>query len=867
MTLRGALARAALLAYPRDFRMHFGAEILSEIDADAQPISGQLFDLIKGAVLMHLDTIARDVAYALRRLRAAPLFVTIVVLTFALGIGVNVAVFSVLDAVVLRPLPFDDASSLVVVNSINPRGDVFPVISPPDAQAIAAEHSRVLAGVAGSVSKQPTLLLDGKPYALNGLQVSSNYLTLLGVRSKLGRGFAAADAAPGVRSAIVSDQVWRERFRGDPGLVGRSITLDGNSYRVIGVLAPGQLLPDASAGQVLSEDVLTVLPAQQPASQRGARMGGGIARLAPHTTLAAANVELKLVSADLAREYPEYNKGWSFFVQSLSALALGPAASSLWIVFAGVVAILLIACANVGNMLAARWSSRDRELAVRRALGASSRRIAVQLLVETAVLAFIGACFGVGLAYGALRGFGPLVGDALPRAGTIGIDGMSLLYALVVVVVATFLAGLSPLLSLRTGDLQSVLKSAGRGGDGSRRHQLRAALVVIEVALAIALVTISGLMLRSFFAVINTPLGVNTSGVVATDAVGLSTSGAFAPTGNNKSVQNDVLRRLQALPGVASAALALTYPTGDIEFQTKIGVLGRTYPPGEEPQALENAITAQYFDVFGVRPILGRVFTAADMESAAPVAIVSERFVQKYLVGMDPLKARIRIQTDPAKPHLATIVGVMPDERLGVGTSDQSSLVPGFYTPLAQQPVPFFSAVVRAPGLDPAIAAREVTSAFAGAMPLTPAPQAFTIAQRIANSTEEERLMAILLASLAAIALLLALSGIFGVVSFSVTQRSREFGVRMALGASISGILADVLRRAIATTAIGVVLGITAAALVARAIVAQLGTISPFDPGTFAVVVALIFVSATMAALGPALRATRVEPVEALRYE
>jgi len=867
VTLRRLLARAALLTYPRDFRSEYEEEMLADLDAGSANPLAQCFDLFKGSVRMHFDTLARDVAYALRRLRAAPLFVAIVVLTFALGIGANVAVFSVLDAVVLRPLPFADPSSLTVLSSRGPRGDVFPAVSPLDAQDIAA-HERGFAGVAATVSQQPTLLLDGKPYALNGLQVSSNYLSLLGVRPRLGRAFTAADGSAGARSAIISDQVWRERFGADPGVVGRSITLDGSAYRVVGVLAPRQLLPDGNFAGIRSEDVLTALAAHLPAVERGERMGGGIARLASGVTLEHANADLKLVSADLAHEYADTDKGWSFFAQSLSALALGRAASSLWVVFAGVVAILLIACANVGNMLAARWSSRDRELAVRRALGASSRRIAGQLLIETAVLATLGACFGIALAYAALSGLAGLVEHALPRAGTIGIDGMSLLYALIVVIVATFLAGLSPLLSLRATDLQTVLKSAGRGGDGSRRHRLRAALVVLEVALAIALVTISGLVLRSFLAVIDTPLGVNTSGVVASAPVSLPSLGLPFQTAGNTSLQNDVLRRLHALAGIESAALALTYPVGDVELQGPAVVFGRTYSKGAEPLALSNAVTPQYFTVFGVHPILGRSFNDTDTANAAPVAIVSRRFEQLYLRGMNPLTARIRIQTGPTQWHWAQIVGVVPDERVGVGAdADAASLLPEYYAPLGQLSTPFFSAVVRAPHLDPAVAGREVDSAFAAAMPLTPAPQTFTIAQRVAEDTRAQRLTTILLGSLAAIALLLALSGIFGVVSFSVTQRSREFGVRMALGASTSGILADVVLRAITTTAIGVAIGVVAAAFAARAIVAQLGAVSPFDPTTFACVVALVFVSAAIASLQPALRATRVAPVEALRYE
>jgi len=866
VTLRRILVSAALLTYPADFRAHYREDILADIDADPSRTGVQLLDLVKGAVLMHLDAIARDFSYALRRLRSAPLFVAIVVLAFALGIGANVAVFSVLDAVVLRPLPFVDPSSLGVITSIGPRGDVFPVISAVDALDIAS-RSHTLEGVAASASfGQRTLLLRGKPYALHGLRVSTNYLSLLGITPRLGRGFTIADGKPGMHAAIISDELWRKRFAADPGVIGTAIMLDGKSYRVIGVLAPGQLLADPNGERVAPEDLLEALPANPPATQRGARMMGGIVRLAPGITIERANAELKDVSANLTRAFPDTNKGFAFFVQPLSTLVLGKASSSLWIVFAAVVGILLIACANVGNMLAARWSVRERELAVRRALGASSRRIAGQLFNETGLLASIGAVFGVGFAYGALQLLGGILMRALPRAQSIAIDGNSLLYAIAIGIVATLLAGLGPVLSLRSSDLQSVLKSAGRGGDGSRRHRLRAAFVVIEVALAIALVIVSGLMLRSFLETINAPLGIDANGVVVSEPIELPQTEAPDAV---LSTQRELLRRLRALPGVESAALALFYPISDIELESSTGVFGRTYARGQEPLALANAVSSQYFAAFGVRPLRGRAFTDDDTVGSAPVAIVSERFVQDYLAGIDPLKARIRIQTGPTQYHWAAIVGVVPDQRVNI-VADAFGVVggiPEYYAPLAQLPQSFFAAIVRAPGLDPTSAGREVQSAFTAVIPSQPPPEVSTISQRIANDTVKIRLTTILLAALGAIALALALSGIFGVVSFSVTQRVREFGVRIALGATTRTIVADVLRRALATTAIGVACGVIITAFAARAIAPQLQSISPFDPATFATVVVLVFLSALLASLQPALRATRVEPAESLRYE
>ncbi|HEY5341677.1 MAG TPA: FtsX-like permease family protein, partial [Candidatus Aquilonibacter sp.] len=376
----------------------------------------------------------------------------------------------------------------------------------------------------------------------------------------------------------------------------------------------------------------------------------------------------------------------------------------------------------------------------------------------------------------------------------------------------------------------------------------------------------SGLMLRSFLETINAPLGVDAKGVVVTEPVSLPQSERPDAL---LSTQRDLLRRLRALPGVRSASLALFYPIADLELESPAEIFGRTYQRGQAPLALSNEVSSQYFSTFGVRPLVGRTFNDGDTAGSAPVAIVSKRFAQEYLAGTNPLKARIRIQTGPTQHHWASIVGVVPDQRVNI-VPDAFGVVggiPEYYAPLAQLPLPFFSAIVRMPGLDPAAAGREIDSAFAAVLPLQPPPETSTISQRIANDTAKLRLTTILLGALAVIALVLALSGIFGVVSFSVTQRSREFGVRIALGATARSIVGDVLRRALLTTAIGVALGLVVTAFAARAIAPQLETVSPFDPATFTTVIVLVFLAALLASLQPALRATRIEPADSLRYE
>jgi putative ABC transport system permease protein len=864
MRLLGAFARAALLAYPADFRARFGKQILADLDDDPVHAPAQLSDLLKGAIAMRLDAFARDLSYAVRRLRAAPLFVAIVIFTFALGIGANVAVFSVLNAIVLRPLPFAHASSLVIVE-YHGGGVTYPAISLTDAADLRS-RSHALAALAAVGEDQATLLLGGRPYTLNGLDVTPDYFSVLGFAPKLGRAFAPADGEPGARNIVISYELWRQRFGADPRAVGRTISLGGRRRHIVGVLAAHQLLVHPNPGLLAEADYLAATSPRGAAGERGNRTAGAVGQLAPGTTLDQANAEFFLISRRLQQLYPHWDTKTTFSLVSLTSLVLGAASSQLWILFAAVVGVLVIACVNVGNLLAARWSSRDRELAVRRALGASSQNLAGQLLVETGLLAALGAALGVALAYGTLRAMTPLLPSDLPRASSIAIDGTSLLYAVGIVVTATLLAGLAPLLSLRAGDLQPVLKSAGRGGDASRGNRLRSALVVVEIALALALVVTSGLMVRSFSALVHTPLGIRPEGVVVSDDATLGPDTPFTtPTVSNGQraefvPERELLRRLRALPGVKIAALAMSYPLGDVAMEGNTPIVGRSYPPGGEPLTRANAITPDYFRALGMSLVRGRGVTNADTATSQRVVIVNQMFVDKYLSGTAPIGTQLTV---PPLHSPVTIVGVVSNERFALTNPTE----PEFYQPLEQAGFPYGGAVVYAPGVAPATIGREIQTAFAREMPLAQPPDTYTMAQRLASATAQARFTTILLGALAVIALLLALAGIFGVVSFSVTQRSREFGVRIALGATASAVVADVLRRALLTTAAGIAGGIALAAFAAHAIASQLKAVSPFDPLTFSAVVVLIAGCSLLASLQPACRAMRVEPAEALRYE
>ncbi|HTU81146.1 MAG TPA: ABC transporter permease [Candidatus Acidoferrales bacterium] len=853
-----ALLYLALLLAPREFRQHYGSQIRA---AEGDLRLGDVVDVAIAGLQLRFEDFARDLAYALRRLKQAPLFVTIVVLTFALGIGANVAVFSVLNAVVFKPLPFKDPGGIVMISgSTHGTASVWQNLSladPLDMRGLPAFDGTAAIGQDGG-----TMLAGSTPFAVSGFDVQPEYFRILGIDAQLGRVLDPKDGDPGVHDIVISDRIWRADFGGSPSVIGQMVRLNGVPQRIVGVLHPDQ--PSLSSGAGLQpQDYYAALPERAGAGERGERYFDGIARLSPGTTVESANAQLVLLSQRLRREYPKFDFGWLLSVASSRSVILGSASSVLWIVFAAVVCILLIACANVGNMLGAHWSTRDRELAVRRALGASSGRIGAQLLIEAGLLALVGAIAGIALAYGGLQMLADLLANALPRASTIHIDALSLLYAAAMVVAAALLAGLTPLLSLGTPDLQTVLKSAGRGGDASARHRLRSVLVVLEISLALALVVVSGLTVRSFIDLIDTPLGIRADGVVASNPTSLPEKdlGTLAA---RSAMQRSLLARLQALPGVQAAALAVQYPLGQIVIQMAVPVFGRTYARGTLPNALANGITPDYFKVLGIPLLHGRTFGGSDTTASAPAAIVNDTFVKRYLQGTNPIGTRIQtLGWNGTKTQWATIVGVVADERDGLVRPPS----PEYFVPMAQAPAAFTSALVYAPGIDGAVVGREMQAAFKATLPVVQPPQTYTVAQLVAEHTWQARFAVILLGALGFIALALALSGIFGVVSFSVTQRLREFGVRIALGASARQILADVLRRTFATTAIGAAIGLVIAAFAARAIASQLGAVSPFDPVTFASVVALIFLSAALASLHPAVRATRVQPGEALRYE
>jgi putative ABC transport system permease protein len=855
------LLELALLAYPTDFRTEFREAILADLEDERSGAWLTALDIASSGARMRATNVARDVSFGLRRLQKLPLLAAVVIASFALGIGANVAVFSVLDAVLIKPLPYPNAERLAVIVSHDRRGVAGTSLSILDTVDLR-ENTTTFAGIAGEAEDSAILTGSGKPRELLGMDVAWNYFSILGLKPLLGRFFTAADGRPNVRRVIISERLWRSHFGGDPSVIGKSIGFDGASSQIVGV-APAARMPAADAGSLDADDFWVPLPSSAPPKQRGARYLGAIGLLAPGATLQSAGADLKLASARLSARYARQDAGIVWGVQSMSDAFFGDVAPALWTIFAAVMAVLLIACANVANLLVADASTRGREFALRASLGASVRRLGSQLFAETGVLAAAGGIVGIALAYVTLHLFTSTLLKALPRIETARIDASVLLYAVLLVAAVTVLAGMWPVAVLAHSRLSGTLGAAGRSGDRSAGGVLRATLVVVELAATLVLVVLSGLTVRSFYVLTHPALGIRTAGVLVSEGVGLPST-RYQALPARLGFERSLLENVRALPGVRDAALSVSYPLSEVIVSFTVGIVGKAYPVDDQPDAHLNAVTPSYFGILGLSTLRGRTFSSGDTATSQRVAIVNRTFVKRYLSDREPIGVRLRVSGWNGEPaSTVTVVGVVSDERQRLNRPAP----PMYYLPLAQVAPNVVSVVASSESLTPAALKRGLDGAIAAGDPLLVTPNVYTIDQLIGDAAATPRSSMVLLGILAGMAFLLALSGVFGVVSFGVTQRYREFGVRRALGARGRDVLGDVLRRALSISGLGIVLGTTIAIFAGRAIAPQLDGVSPFDPLIFVVVIVLLLGCAAAAALWPAIRATRVDPAYALRHE
>jgi putative ABC transport system permease protein len=806
-----------------------------------------------------MDNLRQDVLYAVRRLGRAPGFTVAAVLTLALGIGANSAIFSVVNAVILRPLPYPEPDRLVGVFHQMRGTTTLDNMSPPNFLDVRAQ-THTLADVAASSDERMTLTGDGPPVRLQGSFVSANFFDVLGVRPILGRTFRPEENEPGKDAVVIlSRAVWVQRFGGDSNIIGRTIRLDGVAHTVVGVMPPTVVYP--------AERELWVPFAYDETfrvSNRGAWYLDVVGRMKEGVTREAAAKDLADIAQRLAKTYPKQNTDLGFAVAPLHGYVIEDTRTSLLLLLGAVGFVLLIACANVANLTLARAAAREGELAVRTALGASRWRLVRQLITESLIVSLVGAVAGLLVAaWGsdALAGLKPL---GVPRLGEVRIDGTVMAFTIVIAVATGLLVGCIPALQATGRAMAGALKEGGRGAlTGRRSTRILGALVAGEIALAVALLAGAGLLINSFIRLQRVDPGFHT-----TDAL---TFGVSLPEAIYKTQQSRIqffdrlLDDLGRLPGVRSAGGVVGLPLTKLSFTISFTVNGRPEAPaGHEPVLQVRVASPGYFGAMGLPLKRGRLFTSGDVFDAPQVALLTESAAAKYFPNEDPIGRHIDLgwRID-GRRNGGTVVGIVGDVK-EVGLDEQSQ--PEIYLPYDQVGIGTMTFVVRG-DLPPASYQRDVEQLVARLDPDLPVSNVRSLDEVISASVAGRRFYMTLLAIFAVAALALAGIGIFGVMSYAVAQQTREIGIRMALGADRDSVVRMVLRQASLVIAIGIALGIAAAAATGRALAGMLFQLAPTDPMTLGAVAVVLATVALLACYLPARRATRIDPIQSLRAE
>ena len=810
-----------------------------------------------------MSTLLQDVRYAIRTLMKAPAFAAIAFLTLALGIGANTAIFSVVNTTLLRPLPFPQSHQLVDLWGHSTMFD-FPNLglSLPDIADLRAQN-KVFADVAPYDYSTMTLTGSGAPQQLDAGAVSVNFFPLLGMKPIYGRIFTAAEMQPGQdREVILSYELWQKQFGADPRAVGKSITLDGNPYSIIGVMPQGQHLNFATDQKLWT-------PLAPTPKELATRENHGIptlARLLPGRTLQQAQADLDAIAARLAKAYPDADKNWSFRAVSLQSDMVGDARLPLLILLGAVGFVLLIACANVGNLFLSRGWTRRRELAIRSALGATRGRLIRQLLVESLLVALVGGICGLLFATWGVQALRDLLPPDTPRVKDLNIDQVVLWFTLGASVLAGILFGLAPAVLASRQELTAVIKEGGAGaqtGAGGVRHRfLRQLLVVGEVALALSLVIGATLALRSFARLRSVSLGFRSDHVL-TMSINFP-AGKFVTPEQFTPYVHQIVALARGVSGVESAAASLYAPLSGLKGEA--GVDTEALPQGAQVPSTEfNRSTPGYFQTLGIPLLAGRDFTDADTANGARVFVVNQAFARKFFGNASPVGKRIWSGRDAKKnPLWGEIVGEVANFH---DQSIKDAPEPQFFTPYDQAvQSPGISLVVRT-RTDPLAVVSAVQDRIWSINRAQPVENIESMDQLVSASNAQPRFETFLLGVFGALGLLLAVVGIYGVISYSVTQRTHEIGIRMALGAEPGNVMRLILAHGLKLAVIGVAIGIGASLALTRLMSTLLFGVSATDPLTFAGVAILLAVVSLAACYIPARRAMRVDPMVALRYE
>jgi putative ABC transport system permease protein len=806
----------------------------------------------------YADTVRQDLRYAVRMLARSPGFAAAAVLTLALGIGANAAIFSLVNAVLLRPLPYRAPEQLVRVWERSPSGAERNVVSPGNYHDWRTRAKSFSTLAAHSWSFGVAMTEEGEPAMVMLMDATPSLFAMLGVGPALGRGLSEDDATTG-DAALLSDKLWRARFGADRGVVGRRIVLNDRPHLVVGVMPPGFTFVDPTV------ELWRAAPRGRldPNERRGHNWFV-VGRLAPGVSLDGARAEMRTIAAALTREYPQFMAGWGVNVVPLHADMVAAARPVLLVLLGGVGLILLIACANIANLLLARAVSREREIAVRGALGAMRGRLVRQLLTEGMVLAVVGGLLGLVVAAPLLRGLIAFAPGDIPLLDEVRVDRTVLGFAAAATILSTVLFALAPALRLASTDLQTMLRTSQGTASGLRHGRLRNALLVSEVALSLVLLVGAGLLVRSAQHLSTVDYGYRADGLLA---VFLDLPRArYDSTARHVAFYGQLLERIRGLPGVSGVTASSEVPAVGYNMTFSYAVEGHraANPSGREDAQALHVVAAEYFHVLGIPVRRGRAFETRDNANAPPVTIVNEAFARRHWPGESELGRRFSL-VGPKGPWLE-IVGVVGDTRM---VSADAPPAPIFYIPHAQKQwhwLGWMTLIVRAePGRDPRSLAPAVRAAVAEQDRRLPIHRVATVHELYGESTARRRFATTLLTVFAALALLLGTIGMYGVLSYAVAQRRREIGIRIALGAGTSEVMGAVLRQALALTALGVVIGTGGALALTRLLGALLYEVSPTDPATYVAVAVLLTLVAALAAWMPAWRATRIDPLVVLR--
>ena len=810
-----------------------------------------------------LERLAQDLRYGLRALAKSPVFTFVAVATLTLGVGANAAIFSVVDAVLLRPLPYADPGRLVSLSEAEPKAKVADVGMSWPAFTALAESRSPFSAIAGFAGHALTLTGHGEPADESTIAVTPGFFTLFATRPLLGRTLLPEDGHDGAPAAVVlSEDLWRARFGAEPDVVGLTIALDHRSFTVVGVMPASFRTPFVGR-----PDQVWIPLAQDPLFSRWrtrppqAHWLPAMARLRPGISISAAQAQMGTISIDLGRQLPD-ETGWQLRIEPLRQAVTGDLRQPLILLMAAVGLVLLIACANIANLLLARATARSREIGVRIALGATRARIARQLLTESALLGLLGCAAGALLAWAAVALFASALPPELRQLNAVRVNGSVLAFAFLLSMAASLIFGLAPVLLAARSDPQTALRDGSRAGEAKGAHRLRNGLAVAEVAVAMVLLTGAGLLLRSFAHLLSVSPGFVTENVVKAE-VSLPRFEYQRPE-QWTAFADELMRRLHAQPGLEDSALGIPLPISDDAVTLPFTIAGN--PPLAQGQANTADYVAtgpRYFPVMGIALVRGRLFSVDDTAMTQPVALISEALARRYFPHEDPLGRHMVFGFPPYGNVSREIVGVVADIR---DVSLAKKPGPIMYVPFAQAPFWGAEVVVRS-SLDPAEIATAIRTQTHAIDPGVPVTEIETLGHALQTSVAEPRLRTLLLAIFGSMALLLAMIGIYGVISFSVSRRTREISVRMALGAPRASLRRLVLRESAKLALLGLAAGIPAALVSAHFLSALLFAVAPTDPVTFLAVAGLLTLVALAAGFFPARRAMRVDPVAALRCE